>query len=258
MMSPAAFQPKPEVTDLEMAGGGAGLSARDLFDEPSPERKRSKYSGFDLDVELPMESESRESGKAGLGSVMSPDGVMPLPDFSDLAKKPRKKDRQAKATQVEGAKKVERGNMEAFTKLLELDPEADSEEGLFTTESYDAFSSILGEGKPFVGIDNSYLQSGHTVLLALLLVCGFIDLPGFPLTSLPYDVREFLKTGLLVVYAINSAIAYLSYLEAKRVGQPAGFWAVKGFLLGGLSFNELSQIEPIKVKPDKGGRRRRG
>lgn len=44
-----------------------------------------------------------------------------------------------------------------------------------------------------MGIDNSYLQSGHTVLLALVLVCGFIELPGFPLTSLPYDVREFLK-----------------------------------------------------------------
>ena len=58
---------------------------------------------------------------------------------------------------------------------------------------YDAFSSILGEGKPFVGIANSYLQSGHTVLLVLLLVCTFIDLPGFPLTSLPYDLREFLK-----------------------------------------------------------------
>ena len=47
-----------------------------------------------------------------------------------------------------------------------------------------------------MGIDNSYLQSGHTVLLALVLVCAFIDLPGFPLTSLPYDVREFLKVFL--------------------------------------------------------------
>ena len=67
---------------------------------------------------------------------------------------------------------------------------------LFFFGRYDAFSSILGEGKPFVGIDNSYLQSGHTVLLALVLVCAFIDLPGFPLTSLPYDVREFLKVFL--------------------------------------------------------------
>lgn len=58
---------------------------------------------------------------------------------------------------------------------------------------YDAFSSILGEGKPFLGIANSYLQSGHTVLLGLTLLCGFVDLPGFPLTQLPYDLREFLK-----------------------------------------------------------------
>lgn len=38
MLSPAAFQPKPEVSDLEMAGG-EGLSGRDLLDEPSTERK---------------------------------------------------------------------------------------------------------------------------------------------------------------------------------------------------------------------------
>lgn len=36
---------------------------------------------------------------------------------------------------VDEANKVERGNIAAFTKLLELDPEADSEEALFTTES---------------------------------------------------------------------------------------------------------------------------
>lgn len=37
--------------------------------------------------------------------------------------------------QTETASKVERGNIKDFTKLLELDPEADSEEGLFTSES---------------------------------------------------------------------------------------------------------------------------
>lgn len=36
---------------------------------------------------------------------------------------------------MEAKNKVERGNIGAFTRLLELDPEADSEEGLFTTES---------------------------------------------------------------------------------------------------------------------------
>lgn len=63
---------------------------------------------------------------------------------------------------------------------------------------YDALSSILGEGKPFVGIANSYLQSGHTVLLALVLLCGFVELQGFPLTELPYEVRDFLKVWLLL------------------------------------------------------------
>lgn len=72
---------------------------------------------------------------------------------------------------------------------------------------YDAFSSILGEGKPFVGIDNSYLQSGHTVLLALVLVCAFIDLPGFPLTSLPYDVRGFLKVHVLYTSTVGASVA---------------------------------------------------
>lgn len=36
---------------------------------------------------------------------------------------------------------------------------------------------------------------------------------------LPPFRRVSEQTGLLVVYVINAAIAYLSYLEAKRVGQ---------------------------------------
>lgn len=38
MLSPAAFQPKPEVSDLEMAAG-VGLGDAGLLDEPSTERK---------------------------------------------------------------------------------------------------------------------------------------------------------------------------------------------------------------------------
>lgn len=74
---------------------------------------------------------------------------------------------------------------------------------------YDGFSSFLGEGKPFVGIANSYLQSGHTVLLALTLLCGFVELQGFPLTELPYDVREFLKVCLLIWLFLSHDIFFL-------------------------------------------------
>lgn len=84
---------------------------------------------------------------------------------------------------------------------------------------YDAFSSILGEGKPFVGIDNSYLQSGHTVLLALVLVCAFIDLPGFPLTSLPYDVRGFLK-----VWCMHCCVCV--HTCASHVSKGEIYWSV--------------------------------
>lgn len=257
MLSAVAYQPRTEVAEVEMMGGVTDETSSGVR-ENGGRKKASKYS-FDLDVELPVESEIRATGKQGLSlGEQTPDGMMPLPDLKDLAKKPRRKEKEKKATEVDESRKVARGNVAAFTSLLELDPEADSEERLFTTESYDAFSSILGEGKPFVGIANSYLQSGHTVLLALALLCGFVELQGFPLTELPYELRDFLKTGLLVVYVINTGIGFLSYLEAKRVGQPAAFWAFKGFVLGGLAFNELSQIEPRKADtPDGAGRRRR-
>lgn len=87
--------------------------------------------------------------------------------------------------------------LHALLAWCERNPLSESDQPMpffvLTCSRYDAFSSILGEGKPFVGIANSYLQSGHTVLLVLVLLCGFVELPGFPLTSLPYDVREFLK-----------------------------------------------------------------
>lgn len=67
-----------------------------------------------------------------------------------------------------------------------------------------------------MGIDNSYLQSGHTVLLALLLVCAFIELPGFPLTSLPYDVREFLKVRYHSATCSTAAV-YVETLEYDGV-----------------------------------------
>ncbi|CAM9471277.1 unnamed protein product, partial [Sphacelaria rigidula] len=213
MFSPSNLVPRTEVPELEMMGGVAGET------EVTNKPKKPKYS-FDLDTELPVESEVAQAGKQNLSlGGPTPEGMMPLPDLKDIAKKPRKKAREKKVIEIEESKKVDRSDLAAFTSLLELDPQADSDDRLFTSESYDGFSSFLGEGKPFVGIANSYLQSGHTVLLALTLLCGFVELQGFPLTELPYDVREFLKMGLFVVYVINTAIGVLSYVQAKRIGQ---------------------------------------
>jgi hypothetical protein len=60
-------------------------------------------------------------------------------------------------------------------------------------EDYDLSAGILGEGRPVMGIGLPYLQSCHTVWLLVSLLCTFVDFPGFPLTNLPFEIREFLK-----------------------------------------------------------------
>ena len=56
----------------------------------------------------------------------------------------------------------------------------------------------------------------HSPLQAGTLIPLFVAL-STPLSRVCVSWRQ--QTGMLVVYVINSAIAYLSYLEAKRVGQ---------------------------------------
>ncbi|KAG5191679.1 hypothetical protein JKP88DRAFT_352221 [Tribonema minus] len=248
--------------------------------EGAGEVKSKKYS-FDLDIELPVESESKDGEDTKDSSATAApridfkadlkpttEGVMPLPDLKELGKKIAK--RQAEVSAQPAKSKIGRGDTKSFTKLLELDPEADSDMSLFNQEGYDYMSAALGEGQPFVGLPNSYLQSGHTVLAVLCVLCGFVVYPGFPLTELPYDLRSFLQRGLMITYVINAAMAAAAFGKAKSVGQPPVFWAVKTLVLGGLAYNELAQtlvlgglaykelaqIEPPKLKKKgKGGRR---
>ncbi|CAN0346528.1 unnamed protein product, partial [Phaeothamnion confervicola] len=214
-------------------GGDAGASSAGVATRGTPRTK--KYT-FDLDVELPIESENRDELDAppalGLSRPQGrakalPDGVMPLPDMRELSKKQQRKAQEA-ATAVPAAK-VERGDIDAFTRLLELDPAVD--DSVFVEENYDMFASLLGEGRgTFLGLPNSYLQSGHTVLLALCLLTAFVDYPGFPLTQLPQELREFLQRGLAVTYAINIAAAATSVGMARAVKQPWAFWAATPFV----------------------------
>ena len=75
---------------------------------------------------------------------------------------------------------------------------------------------------------------------------AFVDVAGNPLTELPTEIRDFFKTGLLVVYAINAGVAALSVKQAEIRSQPKAFWAVKSLLLGGLALKELTEIAPSK------------
>jgi hypothetical protein len=44
------------------------------------------------------------------------------------------------------------------------------------------------------------------------------------------------------VYLINVALAVNVYGKAKAQGQPPVFWTVKTLVLGGLAYNELTQV----------------
>lgn len=113
-------------------------------------------------------------------------------------------------------------------------------------DDYDLSSAFLGEGRPVLGIGLPYLQSCHTVVILVTLLCAFVEFPGFPLTNFPFELREFLKQGLIVVYFINAVLAWDSIKEAKKRDQSVFFWALKCFVLGALAHNELLSI---RVKP---------
>jgi hypothetical protein len=113
-------------------------------------------------------------------------------------------------------------------------------------DDYDLSSAFLGEGRPVLGIGLPYLQSCHTVVILVTLLCAFVEFPGFPLTNFPFELREFLKQGLIVVYFINAVLAWDSIKEAKKREQSVFFWALKCFVLGALAHNELLSI---RVKP---------
>ena len=53
-------------------------------------------------------------------------------------------------------------------------------------------------------------------------------------------------TGLASVYLINTVLAILAVFAAGERGQPAGLWAAKCFSVGGLAYDQLSQIPTTK------------
>jgi len=116
--------------------------------------------------------------------------------------------------------------------------------------AYDNTARILGRGTASVGgaYILPYLQSGHMLLLGVLLLASTISYPGFPLTQVPDEYRALLKEGLVITYVVNAATAVYSRGIAAAKQEPVGFWFGKIFLLGGLAFGELKQIEPMPEK----------
>jgi hypothetical protein len=60
------------------------------------------------------------------------------------------------------------------------------------------------------------------------------------------------------VYAINIVLAVLAAFKAGERGQPAILWVVKTFSVGGLAYDQLTQLPTLeeveKAKSRKGAR----
>jgi hypothetical protein len=60
------------------------------------------------------------------------------------------------------------------------------------------------------------------------------------------------------VYAINFVLAVLSVFKAGERGQPAFLWVAKTFSVGGLAYDQLTQLPTLeeieKAKARKGAR----
>lgn len=97
-----------------------------------------------------------------------------------------------------------------------------------------------------MGIPVPYLQTGHGILLIVSLLAALVYAPGNPLTEFPKEIREFLTTGLQVVYSINTVLAVQAFFVAKQKNLPALFWAAKCLLLGGVAFYEIKEAKDPK------------
>jgi hypothetical protein len=69
---------------------------------------------------------------------------------------------------------------------------------------------------------------------------------------------QTIKTGLGTVYLINTVLAVLAVFKAGERGQPAALWVAKTFTVGGLAFDQLTQLptleETARAKAVKGKR----
>lgn len=64
--------------------------------------------------------------------------------------------------------------------------------------------------------------------------------------------------GLATVYSINLALSVVAAFKAKERGQPIPLWVAKTFTVGGLAFDQLTQLPTLediaKAKSVKGAR----
>jgi hypothetical protein len=206
-----------------------------------------------LEQDLPVPREDLVTKKET--KEVNKDKIFNLPELTEFLKETEKKPKsKGGVDSADQPKRISRKNSEEYLKALQLNPYADADDTMFTDE-YDIIPSIFGSGK-LLNIPVPYLQTGHGMLLLISLLSGFVYSPGNPLTAFPPEIREFIRTGLFVVYSINAVLAVQAFFNAKGKNLPGIFWAVKTLLLGGVAYYEVTQAkDPSKMNESTPKRR---
>lgn len=198
-------------------------------------------------------------GNANKDVFGNAESVGVLPDIRNVLKKKEQKklDTEAEELQTKRTRpKISRKDKAAFLQLLEAEPFADADDSFFEAEEYGTVSALLGEGAlDFLGIPPGPLQIGHFIGALGIVLCAFVEYPGFPLTNLPTPLRGSLQGGLATIYLINAALAVLAFFKAGERGQSGFLWAAKTFSVGGLAYDQLTQLPTLEEVKQQGGKR---
>lgn len=203
-----------------------------------PVADESKFKLPDYSKKGPKRKKKPRTGSVQAANLATPDiEDVPSAESIDAAASKYSTDAIRKLTSA-----YRTGGEDAQQLIDEIEKDPDF---MFRTKDpegeYDITSAIIGTGRPNKqGVYVlPYLQSGHILLLLVVLLATFVYYPGFPLTELDDTVRVSLKRGLLLTYGLNSVLAVLAFRDAKKRGQPPAFWSLKTALLGNIAFNEL-------------------
>ena len=108
-------------------------------------------------------------------------------------------------------------------------------------------NALLGErAQSFLGIPPGPIQVGHFMGALVIILMAFVQYPGFPLTNLPTPTRDSLQGGLLATYSINAVLAVLASFKAAERGQPKILWVFKTLSVGGLAYDQLTQLPTLE------------
>ncbi len=175
--------------------------------------------------EASSSSSSSSRGESGSGSGTQLEDLFDSREFLQRKREKQMEENAASSSSSTRAstggapvkKKIKRSDIEAFNKLLEMDPIADEDDSYFEDEGIDFISALLGDVEPgvgndsdessnksgkkvqkktsFLGIGSGPLQVGHFIGALGVILMAFVEYPGFPLTNLPDPLRASLQGG---------------------------------------------------------------